>query len=206
MDILQLVPFFLFLFSSVVHCKKHCPTSYCVNNSLPIQYPFKLQGQQTPNCSYTNLRCSSQGIPILNLPYSGDFYVRNIYYRYSLIELYDPGNCLPKRLMSLNLSSLNPLVALYNLNYTFYSCPSDLIGLSNLTAIDCLSNSSTATVATHTVSSEVMKKLYRCNEIVTSSIPVPRMDPHDFIGNQSDFFLEWIVPYCENCPYKTPGK
>ncbi|KAK4418520.1 putative RING-H2 finger protein ATL21C [Sesamum alatum] len=198
------VTFYLFLFFAVVHSKNHCPTSYCSNNnSLPIQYPFKLQGQQPQNCSYTDLRCSSQGITILNLPYSGDFYVHLIDYESSRIQLYDPGNCLPKRLMTLNLSSSDHIVAFYHQNYTFYSCPSELIELSNLTSIDCLSNSSTATVATHTISRRVMEELYKCSEIVTSSVPVSELDPYDFIGNSNDFILTWFAPPCKICPRAT---
>ncbi|PIN02164.1 hypothetical protein CDL12_25321 [Handroanthus impetiginosus] len=200
MDILKL-PFFLFLFSSLVHCKKHCPTSYCGNNNnLPIHYPFKLQEQQLQNCSYINLRCSTQGVPILNLWYSGDFYVRHIDYESSIIQLYDPENCLPKQLMNLNLSSLDPFVVVLTKNYTFSSCPSELIELSSLTSIDCLSNSSSATVATHKISSQVMKKLYKCNEIITSLVTVLGLHSYDFIGNQSDFFLMWIKTSCQDCP------
>ncbi|GFP91910.1 putative RING-H2 finger protein atl21a [Phtheirospermum japonicum] len=96
------------------------------------------------------------------------------------------------RLMTLNLSSSYPLEAINRLYYTFYKCPSDVLRIANLTAIGCMSNSSISTVATRTVSSQVMKKLYRCDEIVTSDVPVSAFDDsHDFIGNQSDFFLRW---------------
>ncbi|KAL0379399.1 UNVERIFIED_CONTAM: putative RING-H2 finger protein ATL21C [Sesamum angustifolium] len=121
----------------------------------------------------------------------------------STTDLYDPGNCLPKRLMTLNLSSSDNLLAFYRQNYTFYSCPSELIELSNLTSIDCLSNSSTATVATHTISRRVMEDLYRCSEIVTSSVPVSELDPYSFIGNSNDFILEWVAPPCKICPGAT---
>ncbi|KAL0426117.1 UNVERIFIED_CONTAM: putative RING-H2 finger protein ATL21C [Sesamum radiatum] len=105
--------------------------------------------------------------------------------------------------MTLNLSSSDNLLAFYRQNYTFYSCPSELIELSNLTSIDCLSNSSTATVATHTISRRVMEDLYRCSEIVTSSVPVSELDPYGFIGNSNDFILEWVAPPCKICPRAT---
>ncbi|KAG8391940.1 hypothetical protein BUALT_Bualt01G0239200 [Buddleja alternifolia] len=187
-----------------IHSKKQCPTSYCTNNNtLPIQYPFKLQDHQPDqDCSYTNLRCNNQGIPVLNIPYSGDFFVRYIDYYYSIIQLYDPDSCLPKRFMTLNLSSLDPFMVTYSYrNYTFYSCPSELIRASSLiTSIDCLSNSSTSMVATSTISSQEMEIVYKCNEIITSLIPIPGLDLHDdFIGNQTDFFLQWFAPPCKNC-------
>ncbi|KAL8494921.1 hypothetical protein ACS0TY_019187 [Phlomoides rotata] len=202
MNILQY--FLLLLFLPLLHSKNHCPTSYCPNNTLPIQHPFRLPNQKTPNCSYTNLTCTNHGIATLNLPHNGYFYIRDVDYTYSLIKLYDPDNCLPKRLMSLNLLYSLPLYSIFDLNYTFYSCPSELAALANLAAIDCLSNSSTTTVATHTVSGEVMTKLYRCNEIVTSSVPVGR-NPPDFITNQTDLLLRWFENDCENCPHKATG-
>lgn len=213
--------FILFLFllsssSSVVNSRNYCPTSYCSNNisnTFPIQYPFKLPQDQTPpNCSYyTDLKCTTtnnnnQRVPIINIPNLGDFYVRYIYYDYSIIQLYDPQNCLPKRLMSFNFSFWDSLFPVNYENYTFYNCPSDLIALSNFTVIDCLSNASVATVGTRSVSGQVMKKLYRCDEIATSLVPVSLLDPDDFIGNQNDFILRWFAPWCEYCPRGSRGK
>lgn len=209
MDILQLLMMFLvFMFSAVANSDNLCPTSYCPSSILPIAFPFRLHGHPTPNCSYTNLRCSPQGAVILDLPGFGDFYVRDIEYGYGypLIRLYDPGNCLPKRFMASNHSSLTPGVAAHSLDYTFYSCPPRLIALSDFPAIGCLSNSSTATVATRTVSGRVMTSLYRCKEIATSFMPVAGRDPPDFIGNHSDFVLEWVASSCSSCPYEKPGK
>lgn len=204
MNILQSLLILLFL--PVLRSKNHCPTSYCPNSTLPVQYPFKLPNQQTPNCTYyTNLRCSNQGIATVELPRKGHFYVRDVDYGYALIKLYDPENCLPKRLMSFNLSYADPLHPIYYQNYTFYTCRSDVAALAKLPAIGCLSNSSISTVATHTVSSEVMTKLYRCNEIVTSSVPVGR-GPPDFITNETDFVLGWYANDCEICPYKAAGE
>ncbi|KAH6789297.1 hypothetical protein C2S51_004303 [Perilla frutescens var. frutescens] len=203
MDILQLLIFLVFLFSAVANSDHHCPISYCHNNTFPIKYPFRLQGQQTPNCNYTDLRCSSEGAVILDLPALGDFYVRDIHYGHGrpLILLYDPGNCLPNRFMSSNISSFHPGVAAHSLDYTFYSCPPHLISPSKFSAIGCLSNSSSTTVATRTVSSRIMTELYRCKEIATSSMPVAGRHPPDFIGNQNDFVLEWLAS-CESCPYE----
>ncbi|KAL6506277.1 hypothetical protein OROGR_024458 [Orobanche gracilis] len=106
--------------------------------------------------------------------------------------------------MSFDLSYTDPLSPFYYQNYTFYTCPSDAAALAKLLAIDCLSNLSTSTIATHTVASEVMTNLYKCNEIVTSFVPVGR-GPPDFITNETGFILGWYANYCDICPYKAPG-
>ncbi|KZV21902.1 hypothetical protein F511_05592 [Dorcoceras hygrometricum] len=203
MKILQPTFFFLF-FVSFVHAKKQCPTYYCGSNStLPIRFPFKLQDNQPQNCSYTFLTCNDQATAIINLPYAGDFYVRSIDYDSLTIKLYDPNNCLPKRFMSFNLSSSFPSEVSYYQNYTFYSCPKELVEIANLTFIGCLSNSSTATVATSVIGSRAMKELYRCNEITTSLIPVSVSDSYGFVGNQTEFVLTWFPFSCNGCPNST---
>ncbi|XP_059663724.1 putative RING-H2 finger protein ATL21A, partial [Cornus florida] len=74
------------------------------------------------------------------LPYSGEFFIRDINYQTPQIQLYDPYYCLPRRLLDINLSG-------YYQNYTFLSCPSELTR-SRFTSIDCLSNSTNTTLAT----------------------------------------------------------
>ncbi|KAL1536006.1 putative RING-H2 finger protein ATL21A [Salvia divinorum] len=205
MDILKLLIFFNLLLSG--NPNNLCPISHCPNNSLPVKYPFRIQGYQTPKCSYTDLRCSSEGAVILNLPNFGDFYVRDIRYGQGdpLIFLYDPQKCLPKRFMASNYSSFRPGEAAYFLYYTFYSCPPEEIAWTGFPTISCLSNSSSAAVSTRAVSRQTMTDMYSCKEIVTSSVAVAGRDPPDFIGDETDFALEWSAGSCESCPYKGTG-
>ncbi|XP_042029966.1 putative RING-H2 finger protein ATL21A [Salvia splendens] len=184
-----------------------CPTSHCPNNTLPVKYPFRIQGYHTPQCSYTDLRCSSEGAVIINLPNFGDFYVRDIRYGQEdpLILLYDPQKCLPKRFMASNYSSFKPGKAAYFLYYTFYSCPPEEIARTGFPTIACLSNSSSAVVATHAVSRQTMTDMYSCKEVVTSSVAVAGRVPPDFIGDETDFALEWRAGSCVSCPYMGTG-
>lgn len=194
MDILKLMIFFLFLLSSPENSDVLCPISYCLNNSLPIKCPFRLEGHQTPNCTYTDLKCSSQGSVILNLPDFGDFYVRDIHYGNDpLILLYDPQNCLPKRIIGSNFSSFFPGEASDFQDYTFYSCPYDLTAWKRIPIIGCMSNSSTAAVAIRVDLMQRKRELYKCREIVTSSMPVSRRDPPDYIGDEREFVLQWFA-------------
>lgn len=202
MKILEVL-FFLFSVFSIVHAGKEnvCPISYC--GSLTLDYPFKLPSLEPQNgCTYMNLSCKdtlgTTGTPILNLPYAGDFYVRYIAYYDSSIELYDPGNCLMRRLMNLNLSS-SPFKAIAYENYTFYTCPSsaDLIGPYVL-PIDCLSNSTNSTVATALISSDLMLE-YGCRVIGSWLLPVSRPHQFEFEGMNGDLYLEWNSNTCKAC-------
>lgn len=208
MDIIKFLVFFLFFLSSPVNSDNLCPVSYCPNNNLPIKYPFRLEGHQTPNCSYTDLKCTSQGAVILNLPDFGDFYVRDIHYgdNYPLILLYDPQNCLSKRIMGSNFLSFFPGEASDFQDYTFYSCPYDLVAWKKLPTISCLSNSSSAAVAIRVDLVQRKREMYRCREIVTSSMPVSRRDPPEFIEDERELVLQWFANSCRSCPYVRRGK
>ncbi|XP_022899269.1 putative RING-H2 finger protein ATL21A [Olea europaea var. sylvestris] len=187
---------FFFFFVCAVHSKDQCSTSSCGDGRVDIKYPFNLSGQKLENCEYINLKCVNENITSINLPYSGEFYVQDIYYGLKIIQVYDPSNCLPRRLLNLNLSS-SLLGAIEYQEYTFYSCPQDLLE-SDFTVIDCLSNSTSATVATSFASRELMEGEYMCKLMFTSSIPVSpsQLDPW---GSFSNLQLVWNDLSCKDC-------
>ncbi|KAL7158896.1 hypothetical protein ABFS83_02G173900 [Erythranthe nasuta] len=158
---------FLFLFFSLVHAQSNCPPSYCNNNSQAIRYPFWLQGRQLPsNCQPIgfNLSCNGQKKAILNIPNYGDFYVSYIYSYIRKVTLSDPDNCLPRKLLSSNLS-YSPFMAVSNQTYTFLSCPK---GLGSSYVVDCLSNTTTDILALKYGASNFPK----CKKNVTLALPV----------------------------------
>lgn len=177
---------FIFLFLSLVHAQNYCPGSYC--NGTSISFPFWLQGQKLPqNCGLIgfNLSCNAQKKAILSTPYSGDFYVTSIYYYLKRIELVDPDNCLPRRLLSLNLSS-SPFKAASYQSYTFLSCPK---GFVSRYVVDCISNATTDIVAIRKEADVV--KFTRCRKIFTLQIP----DSYDYsYAFPVNLELTWDVP------------
>ncbi|KAG8363258.1 hypothetical protein BUALT_Bualt19G0003500 [Buddleja alternifolia] len=179
--------------------------SSCGTKLLNIQYPFKLQNQTLPNnCTYFNLTCSTtESTAILNLPYLGDFYVQNINYVRRYIQLYDPGNCLMRRLMNFNLSSSSHFKVKNYENYTFYVCPLDSQVLDNFRVdrISCLSNSTNTMIATRELSREYMEG-YGCRDVGSWLIPVSRpeqFDQGDEIYDGVFLFLTWDFTICKDC-------
>ncbi|XP_045790358.1 putative RING-H2 finger protein ATL21A [Trifolium pratense] len=196
----------LYLIFPVIHALNDCPVSLCGNFSLPIRFPFILKGEQSPYCGYPgfNLICSNQRkSSVLELPYSGKFYVRNINYLTQQIQLYDPDNCLPKRLLSLNFSN-SPFIATFSRDYTFLSCSSQNISQnlgSQFIPIDCLSNS------TYFVSAILSVNLVNslpgsCSVIKRLLVPIARQERfgeklRDDLN--ADLQLTWDKPDCNFC-------
>ncbi|KAG8391941.1 hypothetical protein BUALT_Bualt01G0239300 [Buddleja alternifolia] len=198
MDLLKLI-FFTFLIFQAIHAND-CPSRYCGDNPFVIRFPFHLEEEQTNHCGYPgfDLSCVSEKVKVvINLPYSGDFWIRDINYLMQEIQLYDPNGCLPRRLLSLNLSS-SPFMASYSQNFTFISCPSEVVR-SRLPAIDCLSNSTISVLATSSMN--FARAMNMCSIIDT--LPVPASWPQDDNWLSShldgDLNLTWNVPDCEDC-------
>lgn len=192
--------FSLFSVFPLIHARDACPVSRCGSNGSTIGFPFLLEGRQHQNCGYPrfNLSCRGPGITSLKLPYGGEFFVRGIDYITQEIQLYDPDNCLPKRLLSFNLED-SPFEAEYYQNYTFLSCPSETTR-SRFTAIDCLSNSTTSILATSSMN--LASRMTSCQILTTRAVPVawPVQNDEQFSSDlSSDLQLTWDVPSCGDC-------
>ncbi|KAI8544965.1 hypothetical protein RHMOL_Rhmol07G0006400 [Rhododendron molle] len=195
--------FLLFPLISAVNTTPSCPTFICFNSNFTIRFPFQaLLPGASPNCVYPgfNLSCDNQGNTVIRFPYSGEFFVRSIDYQAQEILLYDPSNCLPRRLMDFNLSG-TPFRVAYHINYTFMVCPTAFTQ-SRFTAVHCLSNSTNTTLATSSNTLvEILASKY-CKVLVTMPIPVssPKQSESGFTsGLNGDLQLYWDVPNCEDC-------
>ncbi|KAJ0054517.1 hypothetical protein Pint_00585 [Pistacia integerrima] len=179
--------------------EEYCQSSVCGNN-ISIRFPFQLEDKQRKNCSYPGfgLDCNSEGITTLNLPYSGEFFVRDIDYLAQQIYLHDPDKCIPRRLLSFNLTG-SPFVASYR-NYTFLSCPAQ-VTKSRESAIDCLSNSTTSVLATSSISL-VNSMMESCQIVLTLQVPVSwpvELDEGFSTDLNNDIHLTWYKPDCGDC-------
>ncbi|KAL9385313.1 hypothetical protein Peur_022323 [Populus x canadensis] len=199
MGILEVL--FLIKLLRFMNAAADCSISACGIDDVPVRFPFRLQGNQPRNCGYPgfDLSCNNRWTTVLKLPHSGDFLVRGIDYRTQQIQLYDKDNCLPKRLLQLNLSG-SPFAAVFHQNYTFLSCPTQLV-MSRFPIIDCLSNSTISVLAT---SSTFLVTLLSslCDVISTLLIPAswPVQHYEGFSSKLSeDLLLTWFSPDCHQC-------
>ncbi|XP_047938343.1 putative RING-H2 finger protein ATL21A [Salvia hispanica] len=185
---------FIFLDDPVIHALDiNCPYSRCGSNPYSIQFPFILKGQLPQVCShYIDLTCISQTSTVLSIPFSGDFYVNYVDYSARTVTLLDPKNCLPKRLMKLNLSSSSFAPVYDYQNFTFYNCPGDR-PMYNFRVINCLSIDPNVTVVSSQLSPAEMEKFYGCSKISTEEFPLLENDTF------SELKLRWNVPSCVDC-------
>ncbi|XP_039004138.1 putative RING-H2 finger protein ATL21A [Hibiscus syriacus] len=193
---------FLLLLLCAAAAAEPCSIARCGKNKVPIRFPFRQQGKQPENCGYRgfDLRCGSQDTIYLDLPYSGEFYVRDINHLDQQISLYDPGDCLPKRLLGLNLPG-SPFVPVFIQNYTFLNCPTQ-VTTSRFNAIDCLTNSTNSVLATSSARLANRIASSSCRIITVLSIPVPwqAKDDEEFTAAlDADIQLTWNAPRCGDC-------
>ncbi|XP_042064311.1 putative RING-H2 finger protein ATL21A [Salvia splendens] len=194
---MELVKLILILSTSLLlsHAAKNpCPPQYCGTNPLPIRFPFTLH-QHPGNCTgYPGLTftCSvdeGRDVPLLQLPHSGSFSVRHINYLMQEIHLYDPAGCLPRRLISLNLTS-SPFAAALTEELTFLSCPRR-VGLAE---VECLGNATSAVLAGP--AGRLSGAMAVCGTMFTVPIAVP-WDGGDWVAE--DLRLTWSLPECQGC-------
>ncbi|EYU32237.1 hypothetical protein MIMGU_mgv1a021672mg, partial [Erythranthe guttata] len=177
--------FCVFLFLSLVHAQNNCLRSSCGGNGLAIQFPFWLQGKQPQTCGLSgfNLSCIGEKNAIVNIPYSGDFYVSSIYYDIKRVVLSDPDNCIPRRLLSLNLSS-SPFRAVSYRTYIFLSCPKGSI--NSRYVVNCLSDTTTDMAAINYEAGQTIPT--KCEQLFTSTLPIS--SPY---GLPVNLELTWIT-------------
>ena len=200
MSVLKILLLLLVL-PSIIRVTEPCQISMCGHKSIPIRFPFQ---QEDQNCGYPgfNLSCNGQSIPVLKLPSSGEFFVRSIDYMMQQIQLYDPDNCLPRRLLLFNLSA-SPFFAAYSQIYTFLSCPSQFPKPAGFTAVDCLGSPTNSVLATSSAGlANSMPP--SCKIIATLAVPVAWPDHfgEGFSGTgglNGDLRLRWNVPDCGAC-------
>ncbi|OVA01963.1 zinc finger protein [Macleaya cordata] len=217
MGALEIYLFFLLCFPSLIRCKEYCPYQ-CSKGEPIIQFPFRVSDRrQDELCGYPgfDLTCNSWNKTVLELPFSGEFFVRNINSFLREIEIYDTNNCLPGRLLNLNLSG-SP----FHLNgpyqkYMFFNCSSSSVDLTNISStsvapISCLSTSTHTILATNlnttidpyiTELMMMMNTSTSCELVATVSIPIQRKRYLDgvFYEVSEDLVLTW--PWVQLPPY-----
>ncbi|KAK2983693.1 hypothetical protein RJ640_023227 [Escallonia rubra] len=203
METLKVIAFLLCIssFSFMISGTELCFSSACGRSEPTIRFPFRLENLQPKSCGYPgfNLSCGATNQTVLELPNSGNFSVQGIDYGTQEIWINDPNNCLPKRLLSLNLLG-SPFMGLYFQDFTLYNCSFDYT-MYRLNPIACLSDTNYSVFATS--SPRVINFLIakKCVFISTIGVPVqwPFFEQVLSSDLSYDLRLTWGAPHCGRC-------
>jgi hypothetical protein len=202
---LEMVISYFFLFAVFVaglgEGQNGCDEFPCGSLGPAIRFPFRLNSQPY-HCGYPgfNLSCTDRNKTVLQLPIFVKFSVKNIDYKSQVIEVYDPDQCFPRQLHTLNLAS-SPFRILeqdYQYDYALFNCSSEETQSYNY-AISCLSGpghevrafSSAADINDLPIAS--CKKMYTLRSITRRLV---------FDNNLQ---LQWSEPNCKDCEVKGMG-
>ncbi|XP_038903902.1 RING-H2 finger protein ATL22-like [Benincasa hispida] len=186
----------MFSFFNLATSSDFCFDSRCIGDYQTIRFPFRIANVQPKSCGYPgfDLSCHGKGEPLLHLPPSGDFSVQDIDYKNQEIRINDPDNCLPKKILSLNLSG-SPFVKKNTQNFAFFNCSSHYLPHGDIDPIYCLSSYSYKVYASS--SPMLIDELSsNCDMIKTVSVPFSSYyssKPWD------DLLLKWENPDCGRC-------
>ncbi|KAL2921889.1 putative RING-H2 finger protein ATL21A [Bienertia sinuspersici] len=178
--------------SSIAQC---CEGMKCNDNY--VKFPFRLKDDQpkTCGCRGFDLHCDDELGLLLKLG-AADLTVDNIYYSSREIVLSDPNDCLPQKLLNLNITS-TPFQGSVIAHYPMYNCsgfdyPFDF---SYQRKIDCLSGSN------YTVISEEYSlprsTIPNCTFLKQVSVPTDTAYIH--LNSYSSFYLTWDEQDCVSC-------
>lgn len=201
---MKILTFFVTLLFFFLLCTeasaKTCTPAFCHRDEPMIHFPFRIGTLQPESCGYPGFDLSCDGVnrTVLELPNSGPFTVQGIDYAGQEMWVNDPEACLPKRLLSLNLSG-SPFAGVYSQNFTFFNCSSSYIRYG-LNPIACLSGSNYRVFAT---SSPYVVNTLPSSCALVKTVPVPVEFPffEQVISSNlsSDLPLQWGVPQCGRC-------
>ncbi|XP_050386379.1 putative RING-H2 finger protein ATL21A [Argentina anserina] len=196
--IISFLIFFSFSCLAVSSTLETCTKAVCQIGEAEIRFPFRIDKRQPQTCGFPgfDLTCDNTSQTLLNLP-SGDFTVQGIDYAEQEIWLNDPNNCLPKRLLSLNLTS-SPFLPGFTEDFTFLNCSQDFLKYK-LNPIACMSSLNYTVFATN--SETVIRYLSTCDKIGTFPVPVEWSFHQVVVSSDLDnhLRLKWDRPGCGSC-------
>lgn len=178
-----------------------CNTAVCYRNEPVISFPFRIPTQQPAPCGYKgfDVSCNITNQTLLDLPRSGWFSIQAIDYGEQELWINDPDNCLPRRILSLNLTG-SPFDAVYSQEFSFFNCSSSNYFKYGLNPIACLSSPNYTVFATS--SYKVVEDLsLSCELVAAILVPVqwPFFEQVLSSDLSDDLRLTWATPRCGRC-------
>lgn len=167
--------------------------------SLSIEFPFRVKDQQPKSCGSPgfDIHCDSKLGPLLELPNAGNFTVGTIYqYRDSRrIELLD--DCLPQKLLKLDLTTTPWRVISLSQDFKVYNCSGiDDFDISyNGGKIDCLSGSNYTVIGARSSSTVTYSNCRFLKNVSVPSIPGLH-ETYLELNSYSSIYLTWDEQTC----------
>lgn len=196
--------FFLFSLSCLPTSLQLCTKAVCGYREPEIRFPFGIKNpRRNESCGYPgfDVSCDIANQTLLSLPNSGEFTVQAIDYGTQEIWVNDPNNCLPQRILSLNLSG-SPFYSVYNQDFAFFNCTRGYLRWQyRLNPIACLSGSTYKVFATASPAVAAFLSS-KCNSLGIFIVPVDwSFSEEDILSSDlSDHLrLTWGVPTCGRC-------
>ncbi|XP_021764242.1 putative RING-H2 finger protein ATL21B [Chenopodium quinoa] len=223
--IIVLLFFLLTLISNFPYkvMSNNCSISKCgdFSGSPTIRFPFRIKssGKEEPDsCGHPgfDVWCDEGSkSSLIELPRSGNFSIKSIDYVAQEMWINDPNNCLPKKLLTFNLSN-SPFVGIYHQYFSFFNCSKTLNTTKNNTTnnlkgligpIKCLSGSHHFIYA---IPSNGTNNNHPSNcSLIAPLVKVPVQWPPSLHNNNTnsslsselhdDLRLSWYMPECRPC-------
>ena len=175
-----------------------CNEARCGDGEPTIQFPFWLKDQQPEHCGFPGfeLSCTEDNRTMLELPYSGKFYVKDIRYTEQWIDLYDPDGCNDPKLVP-NLTS-SPFKFYKNiLTYTFFNCSTYKdSSWDDVMLIPCLSSTHHYQIVALESDEDAIYVPQSCWKMYNLE-PVPVLNHDD--DDRKYITLLWNYPICQRC-------
>ncbi|XP_062120158.1 rust resistance kinase Lr10-like isoform X2 [Humulus lupulus] len=172
----------------------------CGWNDTAIRFPFGLKHDQDQS-AYPGFELSCRGEhTVLEFPkLSLKFFVQDIDYRAQRINLYDPDNCIKRKLLEIpDLPSISPFLFAGDelTSYSLFNC--SIEGVSGLyyKSRSCLAGPGYLIYYAKSQTAIEDLPLY-CSKL--NNFTTPFLDVLDNDNDDNELILRWLEPNCKHC-------
>ena len=190
-----------FLHLLCMSCGESCKSITCSPSGPSIDYPFHIKDLQPHSCGAPgfDVYCDSEsGKSLLELPSAGNFSIDYIDYAFRGISLSDPDDCLPQKLMFLDLDKISPFVR--GGEYTDFelcNCSGAFDEYALHDQIRCLSKTDYTVISVGAYSTTSVSSS-KCTFMGTVSAPDSVLD-YTELSFVSEIYLTWNETKCASC-------
>ncbi|KAJ8452702.1 hypothetical protein Cgig2_005038 [Carnegiea gigantea] len=190
-----------FLHLLCMSCSESCTSMTCSHIGPSIEYPFRIKDLQPNSCGSPgfDVYCDSESEKtLLLLPSAGNFSIDYIDYDIRRISLSDPDDCLPQKLMFLDLDKISPFVPQGEyMDFQLYNCSGDFHKYAAYEQIRCLSKSGYTVIS---IGAYPTTSVYGSKCTFLETISAPKLVSYfTELSSVSRIYLTWNETKCASC-------